>query len=398
VPQAEEPRAVEAARAGTGRCDYYGFQHVELVNGHGDRCFGPEYTAWLSERVPDFAERRDKREALCSVPSCYRWPLPPEVHSSRYIADRASAYLRDAAGHDAPFFLHCSFPDPHHPFTVPEPYDTLFAPEDMEEPSMPITESTNPPHAGVECYRNTDGSGDRIIGTPPCDYERFTAQDWKIVRAVTAGMNKQLDDCIGGLLAVLDQTGLAGNTIVVFASDHGDYLGDYGLLGKGLHYDCVLRTPLLMSGPGIPVSHRVDAMASLVDVAPTLLECAGLKEPEGMQGHSMLPGMTDESKWLRDAAMTENDDDMAGLRMRTLTTREWKLTTYAGDAFGELYNRLEDPGERNNLWNDASCSDVQQQLTARLLDHMLCAVDGSNGRVQKPVPGVVKHRPTLMVS
>ncbi len=271
----------------------------------------------------------------------------------------------------------------------------MYVPEDMYEPSLPITESTNPPPEGVECYRNSGGNVDRIIGTPPCDYEQYTAQDWKTVRAITAGMIKQLDDCIGHVLAVLDQTGLAENTIIVFASDHGDYLGDYGLFGKGLHYDCVIRTPLLMSGPCIPVDRQVDRMASLVDVVPTLLECAGVAEPEGIQGFFMLPGLTDEGEWGRDAVLTENDDDMAGLRMRTLTTCEWKLTTYAGSAFGELYNRLEDPDERNNLWGDASCSAVQQQLTSSLLDHMLCAVDGLNGRVQKPATPVVKHRPMM---
>lgn len=401
VPQVEEPDAVLATRQDDGAFDYYGFQAVDLVNGHGDCCFGPRYNAWLRKRVPDLDERRRNREQLCALPDCYRWPLPPEVHSSEYIAARAVGYLQRAAEGNTPFFLHCSFPDPHHPFTVPEPYASMYAPTDMPDPLPPITESVNPPAIGLDAYKGEnygvvrpDGRPcDRIIGTPPRDYETLTSQDWRVARAVTAGMVTLLDDCIGRIINALDATGLRDNTIVVFVSDHGDYLGDYGLLGKGLHYDCILRTPLIMSGPGIPQGRQVDRIASVADIGPTLLSLVSIDEPDTMQGLSMKQGLTDEDAWPRDAALTENDDDMASVRIRTLTTADWKLSVYAGSTFGELYDRHSDPDEGHNLWDSAAHADTRARLTERLTDHMLCAVDPSNPRVQRPTPAVTKHVP-----
>ncbi|MFW5856521.1 MAG: sulfatase, partial [Planctomycetota bacterium] len=175
--------------------------------------------------------------------------------------------------------------------------------------------------------------------------------------------------------------------------DHGDYLGDYGLFGKGLHYDCILRTPLLLRGPGVPEGRTEARIASLVDVAPTLLDLAGVAEPPALQGLSLRSGLDGASSWPRDAALTENDDDMAGLRLRTLTTADWTLTLYAGSDYGELYDRRADPEQRRNLWRDPAHATTKGRLLQRLADHMLCAVDGSNGRTQLPAPPVVKHAP-----
>ncbi len=400
-PQGAEPHAVEESRGADGVYDYYGFQYVDLVNGHGDHTFGPRYTPWLRKRVPDWEERRKAAKRLGAIPDCRSWPFPLEVHSSEYIADRSVEYLHQAATRGAPFFLHCSFPDPHHPFTAPEPYASMYSPADMPPPLSAITESVNPPPPGLDAYAGKataymrpDGAPvDRVIGTPPRPFHTYTEEDYRVVRAITAGMVTHLDACIGRVLDALEASGQADNTLVVFASDHGDYLGDYGLFGKGLHYDCVLRTPLLMRGSGLPRSREVNQMASLVDVAPTLYELIGLDEPEALQGFSMKPGLDNPAAWSRDAALTENDDDMAELRLRTLTTEYWKLTLYAGDSYGELYDRRRDPRERVNLWNDPAHATVQAQLMHRLADHMLCAIDGANGRVQTPRPPIVKHKP-----
>lgn len=400
-PQGAEPAAVEATRQADGTYDYYGFQHVDLVNGHGDHCFGPRYTPWLKKRVPDLDERRRSQQQLCTIPDCRSWPFPAEVHSSEYIADRSVEFLAEIAEEGTPFFLHCSFPDPHHPFTVPEPYAGMYSPADMPPPLAPLLESSNPPQPGLDAYagKTTElkcpggGSVDRIIGTPPRPFHSYSEEDYRIVRAITAGMITQLDTCIGRILETLKETGLAENTIVVFASDHGDYLGDYGLFGKGLHYDCILRSPLLLAGPGVPRGRTITEISSLLDVTPTLLDWIGLKEPDALQGFSMAPSLAGQEGWPRDAALTENDDDMAGLRMRTLTTAHWKFTLYAGEDYGELYNRQDDPHERQNLWGHAECADVQAAMTQALADHMLCASDGANGRVQIPAPPVKKHAP-----
>ncbi|MFW5856888.1 MAG: sulfatase, partial [Planctomycetota bacterium] len=234
VPQGDEPEAIEATRRPDGTVDYYGFREVDLVNGHGDHCFGPDYTSWVQERIRAAETDPPAHESLCNVPGCYRWPLPPEAHSGTYIADRAVSFLEDAPGGSAPWFLHCSFPDPHHPFTVPEPYASLYAPEAMPTPLPPITECVDPPPVGLDAYRGRptafrkpNGQGvDHVIGTPAHPYAEYTAADWAVVRAVTGGMVTLLDACVGRVLDALEATGQAENTLVVFASDHGDYLGD----------------------------------------------------------------------------------------------------------------------------------------------------------------------------
>ena len=402
VPQGAEPEALEATRRTDGSHDYYGFQHVDLVTSKLPS-FGPRYTPWLRDRVPDLEKRLKKKEPLCAIPTCLRWPLPPEVHPSRYIADRSIEYIQQARNYKEPFFLYCSFNDPHHPFTIPEPYASMYDPKDMPMPLAPITESVDPPKAGLEAYEGKSSPnremggrpGERMLGMPRVAYHNYTENDYRMVRAITAGMITSLDDNIGRVLESLRQSGLSDNTVVVFASDHGDYLGDYGIHGKGLHYNSVLRTPLVMRGPGIPECQCVNQISSLVDVAPTLLELTEIEEPEALQGTSMVSGLSDPGVWPRDAALTENDDDMAAFRLRTLTTLDWKLTIYAGDSYGELYDRKNDPNEQVNLWNDAAHASTKARLMQQLADHMLCAADGANGRVQVPAPEVKKYIPRV---
>ena len=281
VPQRDEPNVI-TERLSSGDNTYYGFQEVDLVNGHGDGCFGPEYTGWLHERVPDADERRANRQPYSRGINTYTWELPEEVHSSHYIADHAVDFLKQP--HQQPYFLHISFPDPHYPFTVPEPYASLYNPADMPPPIPPITESHDMPQLHSQVYLRESGAAvradgrptDRVIGTPPHDYKNYTVEDWQQVKAIYYGMVKLLDDCIGRVLDAIDFE----NTIIVFLSDHGDYLGDHGFYGKGLPYGSVLRTPLIWCGVGIEAGNTIDSIESVLDIAPTLLDLVGIAEPE----------------------------------------------------------------------------------------------------------------------
>ncbi len=396
--QGAEVDEVEQTRRADGSCDYFGFHEIDLVNGHGARCFGNLYTPWLLERVPDRGERLEKRKK-CSPgvnadggPETHEWPFPPEVHSSEYIADRAAEFL-DQAAHDLkPFFLHVSFPDPHHPFTVPAPYDTLYNADDMPEPLPPVTETIDPTDLQVKTYHGrysefVEGKkSDRVIGTPAADYSQFKTADWQKTKAIYYGMTTLMDKCIGRVLDKLRDCGLEKNTIVVFVTDHGDYLGDHGLVGKGFHYDSVIRTPLIMAGPGIRAGRVIEQMASTVDLAPTLLKMAAVEEPAGMQGMSMKAALAGQGSLPRNTALTENDDDFVPMRVRTITTNAWKMTWYLGEDAGELYDRLSDPDELVNLWNEPGCASVKRDLTEQLLAEVVAATDTVNGRTQTPSP------------
>ena len=391
LPQSEEPLAVQTARE-AGGAGYYGFDEVDLVNGHGDRCFGADYERHVHDNGASLAAASALSTAadvqLSPTFGPHPFRLPASLHSSQYIADRAIDFIDAVAGGPQPFFAHVSFPDPHHPFTVPEPWASMYAPAAT---SAPI------PHAGrgmPACYeamfRADDTGQHRMTGTPPLDYANVDAGTWQAVRARYYGMTSCLDHHVGRILEHLQTTGLRQNTVVVFVSDHGDYLGDHGFVGKGLHFDPVLRVPLIVSGPAIAIGGCIQQPASTLDLAPTLLELAGVDPGEGVQGVSCAAALRGDGDYTRTAALTENDDDRMPVRMRTLTTTDWRFTVRAGSEEGELYDRRADPTESTNRFTDPSFADVRRDLQAVLLEELLCAYDNVNGSRQSPAPSA-KH-------
>ena len=397
APQGWEPDAIEKSRTDDGDYDYYGFREVDLVNGHGDNCFGPKYTKWLLDRVPDAAEIKKRRSSYPhGLRNTYTWELPPEVHSSNYIGDRTAEFLKSVG--EKPFFLHVSFPDPHHPFTVPEPYASMYQPEDMPLPIPPMTESSGALSLQLDTYFGgsvpwSARKADRVIGTPPNNYSRYTNEDWQQVKAIYYGMISLIDENVGRILKALEETGLAENTAVIFVSDHGDYLGDHGFYGKGFHYDSIVRTPLILRGPGIRQGQSIHTVASVLDIAPSLLDITGIDEPEGVQGCSMKQVLAGEQPLSRQAALTENDDDFVPMKLRTITTGDWRLSYYFGQEFGELYDRKNDPDEMTNLWNNPAHGSTRAELMEMLMEEVMCSFDVSNGRVQNPSPPRTKWIP-----
>mgnify|MGYP002408794030 FL=1 len=120
--------------------DYYGFEEIDLVDGHGYRCIGDNYTQWLNEQVPDWQRLISKAERYKDgTKDTLVYPLPERVHSSNYIGDKVVEFIEKQD--ETPFFLHVSFPDPHPPYSVPEPYASMYHPEDIEDPILPVTKS-----------------------------------------------------------------------------------------------------------------------------------------------------------------------------------------------------------------------------------------------------------------
>ena len=374
---------------------YFGFAEVDLVNGHGDGCFGSDYEAYAADLGVELRSFRGGQQAqdrqLSPVLGPYRFRLPAELHSSQYIADRTIEMLEAARHDETPLFAHVSFPDPHHPFTVPEPWDAAYDPATVPAPI---------PHGGTHMpswydsiYRGEGTQTNRITGTPPLDYSRIDDATWRAVRASYYGMTTCLDHHVGRILDQLEESGLAESTIVCFVADHGEYLGDHGFVGKGMHFDSALRVPLLVRGPGIDAGRLIDPPASTLDIAPTLLDLAGIPEPEGVQGISFADAIRGTGAYTRSAALTENDDDRMPVRMRTLTTAAWRLTAYAGGADGELYDRAADPEETHNRYGDAAFEAIRRELEAMLFEEVLCACDHANGCRQQPAPAATHWIP-----
>ena len=213
-------------------------------------------------------------------------------------------------------------------------------------------------------------------------------RDAKTLKAAYYAMIKLIDDQLGRILEVLDDTGQRGNTVIIFTSDHGETLGDHGLIQKGCRfYEGLVRVPLIFSWHGQFVSGlKSDALVELVDKVPTLLELAGLPVPEQMHGRSLLPILRGEAdaNHHRDFVRCEYYDAI-DMRDHTFATMyrdmRYKLVVYHGHEEGELYDLVDDPDEFNNLWHVSEKQDIKLNLLKRSFDTSMFAMDRGPERV-----------------
>jgi len=205
-------------------------------------------------------------------------------------------------------------------------------------------------------------------------------RDAKSLIAAYYAMIKLIDDQLGRILAALDETGQRGNTIILFMSDHGEMLGDHGLIQKGCRfYEGLVRVPMIWSWPGNIVAGQVsDELVELTDIAPTLLELLGLPVPEHMQGVSLLPVLTGASEHHRDHVRAEYIDalDLPDASIATMyRDRRYKLVNYHRQGIGELFDLENDPWEHKNLWDDPAHAAARARLTAASFDASMLAAD-----------------------
>lgn len=366
------------------RGPFYGFQTVDFVIGESfTSTRGGHYGRWLQRNHPGAAEMYLPENSLDDEPDgmdeVWRSAIPAELHYNRWIADRCVDFINQQSN-DHPFFLFASFPDPHHPFSPPAPYCDAFNPADMPMPNYVEGELDNmPDYIGNETW--TDGySGDisykefLAAGTFAIEQgtwqktSAFNEQSMRKIIAYTHAMIRMIDDSVGTIMSALDAQGLSENTIVMFTSDHGELLGDHGLIRKGpMPYRQLLQIPMLMSGPGIPAGLKVDAQTSHLDLKDTLLDFAGLQgKGKPGDGTSLLPLITQQKNSVRDMAFAEyHPRSVPNQYNQTIITSNSRLTIYPQAealGWGEYFDHSRDPGEHYNLFN---APDHQKQI-ARL--------------------------------
>lgn len=188
------------------------------------------------------------------------------------------------------------------------------------------------------------------------------------------GCIASVDDNVGRVLDYLDQNGLAENTIVVYTSDQGFYLGEHGWFDKRFIYDESFKTPLLIRWPGkVAPGSRSTEMVQNLDFAPTFLQAAGIETPSDMQGESILPLLTgDEYNWNRESVYYhyyEYPGYHMVKRHYGIVTQEYKLAHFYFDVDEwELYDRKKDPQEMKNVYDDPDYADVVNDLKKKLAD------------------------------
>ena len=353
---------------------YYGFQHVDMATRHGDRA-GGHYEQWFRANAPDWQALHDPANELphnYRCPQAYRTPIPEALYPTAWVADRAVDYLASREGDDTPFFAFVSFPDPHHPFNPPGKYWDLYDPADFPV-DLPFEAHQNPTPP-MQWLDNAHRHGGEQVTAQTAI--RVSDQDVSEVRALTAGMISCVDDNIGRVMSALEASGHSENTVVCFNADHGDYLGDFNLLLKGMMpLRSINRVPFIWSDPADPAARSTPAMASTVDIAATVLARAGLEPYHGIQGESLLPVIAGESAG-RDATLVEFNDGAPkfgfteAARVRSVITQDWRLSIYKDQPWGELYDLANDPQETRNLWDSAEHTAIRSELTLRLA-HLL---------------------------
>jgi arylsulfatase A-like enzyme len=382
----EHPKRWAAGRDFPMQLPFYGFEHVDLCTAHGDQV-GGHYYVWLKSRRADADALRDPNNQLPHdyvCPQAVRTPIPEELYPTAYIADKSCEWIdRHAAGdRDKPFFLMTSFPDPHHPFTPPGRYWSMYDPADMALPpsfqpgnralARPVTWALAQREGGKA---DTAGQAAFAVG------EREARE----AMALSCGMIAMIDDAIGRVLGRLASRGLADDTVVIFTTDHGDFLGDHQLLLKGpAHYEGITHVPFIWAEPGARAAARTDVLAGTLDIAATILDRVRVQPYNGIQGVSLLPVLDGTGARLaRDSMVIEDDQQRAvfglpsGSRLRTLVTPRWRMTIAHGEAYGELYDLKNDPDEMDNLFEDAAHRGVRAELMEELAYRQLELADRS---------------------
>jgi arylsulfatase A-like enzyme len=183
-----------------------------------------------------------------------------------------------------------------------------------------------------------------------------------------------VDDNVGQVLDYLDENGLTENTIVVYTSDQGFYLGEHGWFDKRFIYNESFLTPLMVRWPRkIKAGTINDEMVQNLDFAPTFLEAAGIDIPDDMQGTSLIPLLKgDTMLWKRDAVYYHYYEYPAVHMVKRhygIVTKEYKLVHFYYDVDQwELYDRKKDPHELMNVYNDPSYADAVKELKSKLIE------------------------------
>lgn len=351
---------------------YYGFKHVELARNHTNEAHaGQHYAIWLEEKgCTDWRNYFLPPTGTMDPKQAHQWSIPEAYHYDAWISERTNALLEQYQQTDQPFFLWASFFDPHPPYLVPEPWDTMYDPNLLTLPKLQQGEhDANPPHFRLAQEKKPDFSSYRESGFGMHGFRSHVHNEHELRKniAVYYGMTSLMDKYIGRILDKLDELGLAEDTLVVFTSDHGHLFGHHGLIAKGpFHYEDLIRVPMIARYPSqIPAGRMSASLQSLVDFAPTLLSYAGLPIPSSMTGKDQREVWNGSQASARDHVLCENHHEPTTIHLKTYVNERFKLTVYFNQTYGELFDLQKDPQEVRNLWDEPEHQALKSDLLLR---------------------------------
>jgi arylsulfatase A-like enzyme len=340
---------------------YYGFDEHHITE---DNMIG-EYLEWVERQYPQYragawenSHEENHTPARAGqkngrIEACYVSSIPEHVHQSAWIADRTIDFLSKTAAENTPSFVWTSFVDPHHPWTPPEDFMSLYDPATLPRPNRKPGEN--------------EGMGDSYIhldGLSDAEYQRLCASYYAMI--------SHIDHHVGRIIGHLERTGQLDKTLVLFTSDHGEYNGDHGLIRKcGPLYDNLLRVPALVRLPGgAHGGTRCHQPTQHEDFVPTILEQLGLEIPKAAEGVSMLPALRGQTP-ARRYAYFEYKNISRGDGVYGVQRGPWKLLHYPDERDYVLTNLESDPMEYTNVYSSAATAETERELKDALLQWMV---------------------------
>ncbi|MDE0218436.1 MAG: sulfatase-like hydrolase/transferase [Spirochaetaceae bacterium] len=378
-------RALGYHTAGTGKLHLSDAKLAafdELIQSEGQRSgatdpevLHPHYKAWLKANghwqtaVEAFA-MHGRPEYLEGFRAAVN-PLPEHAYFDGWVGDRTVELIRRHPA-EQPLFLFMGLPNPHIPFDAPEPYASMYDPESLPLPPTFGTGLANKPpqHLGYKRHGRKE------------DFEDLDEAALRRVTALYYGSISLVDAQVGKVMAALAERGMLEDTVVAFLSDHGELLGHFGMLIKSIDeypmlYDVGLHVPLIIRPPGGEAGRVVDEPVELVDLAPTLLSCAGLEVPPEMQGTSQRSALFGGEPARREYVFAESGP------VKMVRGERYKLVHYPGQPYGELYDLQRDPHEADNRFDDPDLAPQRERLTRALLDRLIAAEGPLHGESER---------------
>lgn len=360
-----------------------GFDYLEIVGGKGARWtqstgqdigpgpLGAQYAAWLNEKHPGgyeaiYEQRRrpEYKQFKCSIVN----DLPLDEYVETYILEKSIEFIEQPR--DNPFFLWCGFCGPHGPHDPPASHADLYPFEEIALPDTWETDlSDRPSFLRGRSPRPPMTSDEEAV------MRRYMSYYFCLVTLI--------DEYVGKLVEVLEQRGMLENTLILYTSDHGEMLGDFARFGKGNFYEPVVRVPLIGRPPGGCEPHHTEGLVEVMDIAPTILDYAGIEAPSEMQAKTFRPTL-EGAEGGHEAVLSEYTSNDRRINGKCLVTQRYKYVLWDTEDGGEFYDLQEDPRELRNLYHDPAYRDVRDEHGEILLKRLMQSEWGYCGERTQP--------------
>lgn len=285
-----------------------------------------------------------------------------DEHTDGMVASQAIEMIR--RNKDGPFFVAAGFFNPHCPYIAPKRYFDLYPLEEIELPDLEEAKRDLEDVPPMAIMRDSKGW--------PYYFDGVTREEARKCKQAYYACISFVDAQVGRLLDALEELKLMENTLIVFWSDHGYFIGEKGLWYKRKNFERSVRVPLIVAGPGIAaVGESCSSPVELLDLYPTIVDYAGFETPQALDGTSLRPLLSDPGMtWTRPAvSMVFHGPEAQGFSIRT---GRWRYTEWnGGEAGKELYDHANDPEEVNNLAGDDRYALEQERLHRQLAPYAI---------------------------